>query len=64
MFLSQLDYFDRDVNIGDPVRSERQNVIVIDSLADPEFNVISNDSLEVPNENPVDVQALERSLLD
>ena len=63
-FLSQLDDFDRDLNIGDPVRSERENVIVNDSLADPEFIGISKDSLEVPNENTVDVQALERSLLD
>ena len=57
--LSQLDYFDRYIIIGDAVSGERQNIVVNNGLVDCEFTVndVSNPKI---NENAVKVQTLRK----
>ena len=58
--LSQLDYFDQDVIIGDAANGRQQNDVVNDGTVNQGVTVNNNGSNLTANENSVNVQTLER----
>ena len=63
MFFGQLDDFDQDVNIGEAVNIEGQNVIISGS-ADHKFTANISANISVTNEKTVDVRTYEKCFTD
>ena len=58
--LSQLDYFDQDVIIGNTTNDKQENATVIEATSDQEFTVVNPGSDLATNKNAVKVKTLER----
>ena len=59
--LSQLDDFDQDVVIGEAASNGQQSVRVNNDTADRDFTANDGGSNSTANENPVNIQILEKS---
>ena len=62
--LSQLDDFDKDSIIGDAANGRQQNAVVNDDTVDREFAGINSGGKSIANENTLNVQTLERCLIE
>ena len=59
-FLSQLDYFDQDMIIGNAGSERQENVVVNEGVNEQHFTVGSSDVSSIGNENAMNVKTLER----